>query len=226
MENSIRRIFDLLHAHYGPLHWWPADTPFEVCVGAILTQNTNWTNVEKAIDNLKREQLLDPIALRDVPIARLAGLIRPAGFFNVKSHRLKEFVGWLFMNHGGSMAAMFSGDWRELREKLLTVRGIGRETGDAMLLYAGHKPSFVVDAYTKRLFTRLGLTTAQADYDEVRALFMRNLPADAELFNEYHALIVQHGKEHCRKKPRCTGCSLHFLCHHLDPVAPVLLGPV
>lgn len=226
MENSIRRIFDLLHTHYGPLHWWPAETPFEVCVGAILTQNTNWTNVEKAIANLKREQLLDPLALRDVPIARLAGLIRPAGFFNVKSNRLKEFVSWLFDSYEGSMAGMFSGDWRELRKELLTVRGIGRETGDSILLYAGHKPSFVVDTYTKRLFTHLGLITAQADYEEVRTLFMRNLPADAELFNEYHALIVQHGKEHCRKKPRCTGCSLHFLCHQLDPVAPVLLGPV
>jgi endonuclease-3 related protein len=226
LENSIRRIFDLLHTHYGPLHWWPAETPFEVCVGAILTQNTNWTNVEKAIANLKREQLLDPLALRDVPIARLAGLIRPAGFFNVKSNRLKEFVSWLFDSYEGSMAGMFSGDWRELRKELLTVRGIGRETGDSILLYAGHKPSFVVDTYTKRLFTHLGLITAQADYEEVRTLFMRNLPADAELFNEYHALIVQHGKEHCRKKPRCTGCSLHFLCHQLDPVAPVLLGPV
>lgn len=229
MEKTIRRIFDLLLAHYGPLHWWPAETPFEVCVGAILTQNTSWGNVEKAIANLKREGLLSPGALRDLPVERLAEVIRPAGFFNVKSDRLKEFVGWLFRRHGGSLERMFSGDWRELREELLTVRGIGRETCDSMLLYAGHKPSFVVDAYTKRLFATLGLIPEKAGYEEVRALFMMNLPADAALFNEYHALIVQHGKEHCRRKPRCAGCELHFLCrngHRLDPVSPPRLRPV
>lgn len=212
MEQRIRRIFDLLLHHYGPRHWWPAETPFEVCVGAILTQNTNWGNVEKAIANLKRERLLSPEALRELPVERLAGVIRPAGFFNVKSDRLKEFVAWLFDRHGGSLERMFSGDWRELREELLTVRGIGRETCDSILLYAGGKPSFVVDAYTRRLFSALGLIPANAGYEEVRALFMKNLPADPALFNEYHALIVQHGKEHCRKKPRCAGCGLHLLC--------------
>lgn len=212
--DRLLEIFDLLHGHYGPLHWWPAETPFEVCVGAILTQNTNWGNVEKAIANLKREGLLTPEALRDVPQEGLAETIRPAGFFNVKSARLKEFVGWLWERYGGSLDRMFAGDWRKLREELLRVKGIGRETCDSILLYAGGKPSFVVDAYTKRLFSSLGVIPAHAGYEEVRALFMENLPADAALFNEYHALIVQHGKEHCRKTPRCPGCALHFCPSH------------
>ncbi len=229
MKETLLRIFGLLLARYGPLHWWPAETPFEVCVGAILTQNTNWGNVEKAIANLKREGLLTPRALRDLPLERLAAVIRPSGFFNVKSVRLKEFITWLYDRHGGSLERMFAGDWRELREELLRVRGIGRETADSILLYAGHKPTFVVDAYTARLFSRLGLVREGAGYEELRALFMENLSGDAALFNEYHALIVRHGKEHCRKKPRCAGCPLHFLClesHCLHPVAPVLLGPV
>jgi len=141
-------IFDLLLGRYGPRHWWPAETPFEVCVGAILTQNTNWGNVEKAIANLKREGLLSPAALRDLPVARLAEVIRPAGYYNVKSARLKEFIAWLFELHGGTLARMFAGDWRELREELLKVKGIGRETGDSILLYAGGTPSFVVVAYS------------------------------------------------------------------------------
>jgi len=229
LSTRLLEIFDLLLARYGQLNWWPAETPFEVCVGAILTQNTNWGNVEKAIANLKREGLLTPAALRDVPVVRLAEVIRPAGYYNVKSARLKAFITWLFERYGGSLARMFAGDWRMLREELLTVRGIGRETGDSILLYAGEKPSFVVDAYTKRLFAGLGVIPENAGYEEVRALFMLHLPADAALFNEYHALIVQHGKEHCRKKPRCQGCDLHLLCFSrrpLDPVAPVLLGPV
>jgi endonuclease III related protein len=229
MREKLLQIFDILFQRYGPLAWWPAETPFEVCVGAILTQNTNWGNVEKAIVNLKREGLLSPEALRDVPVARLAEVIRPAGYYNVKSARLKEFIAWLFERYGGSLARVFAGDWRELREELLKVKGIGRETADSILLYAGGKPSFVVDAYTKRLFASLGVIPENAGYEEVRALFMLHLPADAALFNEYHALIVQHGKEHCRKKPRCPGCDLHLLCFSrrpLDPVAPVLLGPV
>lgn len=229
VQFRLREIFGLLHKRYGSLHWWPAETPFEVCVGAILTQNTNWVNVEKAIENLKREGMLSPQALRDVSPERLGEVIRPAGFFNVKSVRLKAFVAFLFERHDGSLEGMFTGDWRQLREELLGVKGVGRETCDSILLYAGGKPSFVVDAYTKRLFSHLGLISQKADYEEVRALFMDNLPADAELFNEYHALIVQHCKDHCRKKPRCPGCELHCLClpgHHFDPVAPALLGSV
>ncbi|ABQ24412.1 endonuclease III domain-containing protein [Geotalea uraniireducens] len=210
--NIFLDIFRILLDRYGPLHWWPAETPFEVCVGAILTQNTNWGNVEKAIGNLKKEGLLSAEAMRDVPVERLAEVIRPAGFFNVKSARLKDFVAWLFMRHDGKLKQMFSGDWQDLRKELLQVRGIGRETCDSILLYAGNKPSFVVDAYTKRLFAHLDVISEKADYEEIRALFMENLPEDVEMFNEYHALIVQHCKEHCRKKPLCPGCDLHFSC--------------
>ena len=209
----LMELFDLLIERYGARHWWPADTPFEVCVGAILTQNTNWTNVEKAIVNLKREGLLSMDALWDIEQERLADLIRPSGFFNVKSVRLKEFIGWVLERHG-SLDAMFSGDWRELREELNAVRGIGRETCDSILLYAGEKPSFVVDAYTKRLFSRLGLVSETASYEEIRSLFMDALPLDAALYNEYHALIVEHCKRHCRKKPICDGCPLKGLCRH------------
>ncbi len=230
MKKSIRRIFDLLLAQYGPLHWWPAETPFEVCVGAILTQNTNWGNVEKAIANLKGEGLLSAEALRDLPADKLAGVIKPAGFFNVKSERLKAFVAWLFARHGGDLERMFAGDWRILREELLKVPGIGPETCDSILLYAGNQPTFVVDAYTRRLFSRLGLIAATAGYEEVRALFMGHFPADVELYNEYHALIVQHCKVYCRKKPLCGGCFLRSLCpfsrHGLDQVSPPRLRPV
>ncbi len=207
---ELKRIYGLLLERYGPRHWWPAETPFEVCVGAILTQNTNWGNVEKAIANLKREGLLSALALRDVAVDRLAETIRPAGYFNVKSVRLKGFISWLFDRFEGSVERMAGEDWPRLRKELLTVKGIGPETADSILLYACGKPTFVVDAYTKRLLTGLGLITGKEGYEEVRALFMNNLPADVALFNEYHALIVQHAKEHCRKKPLCPGCPLHF----------------
>jgi endonuclease-3 related protein len=210
MHEKLIKIYDILLDRYGRRHWWPAETPFEVCVGAILTQNTNWGNVEKAVANLKRAGLLSPAALHELPVERLAEKIRPAGFFNVKSERLKEFITWLFDNHGGSVERMSGAQWPELRKELLTVRGIGPETADSILLYACAKPSFVVDAYTKRLLSSLGLITGREGYEELRSLFMENLPPDVELFNEFHALIVQHAKEHCRKKPRCGGCALHF----------------
>lgn len=215
----LREIFDLLHRRYGPRHWWPAETPFEVCVGAILTQNTSWRNVEKAIANLKGAGLLAPEALRLLPVDRLAETIRPAGFFNVKARRLKAFVDWLHERYEGSLDLMFAGDWPGLRGELLQVPGIGPETCDSILLYAGGKPSFVVDAYTRRLFSGLGLVRPDIGYEELRALFMEHLPADPSLFNEYHALIIEHGKEHCRKRPRCGGCALHVLCRAVRPDA-------
>ena len=211
-------LFDILLKSYGARHWWPADTPAEVCVGAILTQNTNWINVEKAIVNLRREGFLSLEALWDVDLERLAELIRPSGFFNIKSVRLKDFVGWVLRGHG-SLDAMFSGDWGALREELLGVRGVGRETCDSILLYAGEKPSFVVDAYTKRLFSRLGLAQETDSYEQVRAFFMDALPRDSRLYNEYHALIVEHCKRHCRKRPLCDGCPLRPLCPY-----PRLMG--
>lgn len=210
-KERLTEVFELLLEHYGALEWWPADTPFEVCVGAILTQNTNWLNVEKAIANLKREGVLSLQALHDIDPERLAELIRPSGFFNIKTVRLKHFVRWL-AGHYGSLEAMFEVDWLLLREELLAVPGIGRETCDSILLYAGEKPSFVVDAYTKRLFSRLGLVRENDSYEEVRSLFMDRLPHDSKLFNEYHALIVEHCKRHCRKKPSCAGCPLQGHC--------------
>lgn len=204
-------LFDTLYARYGSLNWWPADTPFEVCIGAILTQNTNWLNVEKAIANLKSEGLLSAEAIHETGHERLAELIRPSGFFNIKSARLKGFTSWLF-DRFGSLDAMFEGDWQALRPELLAVPGIGPETCDSILLYAGNKPSFVVDAYARRLFSRLGLVSEADDYHRVRSLFMELLPPDVQLFNDYHALIVEHCKRHCRKRPACDGCPLSPCC--------------
>ncbi|HTP65648.1 MAG TPA: endonuclease III domain-containing protein [Geobacteraceae bacterium] len=209
-REELIHIYEILLDRYGPRHWWPAETAFEVCVGAILTQNTNWKNVEKAIANLKREGLLSPASLRYVPVERLAEAIRPAGYYNVKSVRLKGFIFWLFDRFSGSLERMSREEWPVLREELLAVKGIGPETADSILLYACGKPTFVVDAYTRRLLAGLGLITGKEGYEEVRALFMDNLPADVALFNEFHALIVQHAKEHCRKRPLCPGCPLHF----------------
>jgi endonuclease III related protein len=216
IHKKLIQIYDLLLTRYGHRHWWPAETPFEVCVGAILTQNTNWVNVEKAIANLKRKGCLSPAALRDIPVVSLAELIRPAGYFNVKSERLKDFIQWLFKNYGGSVEGMAGANLSKLREELLGVRGIGPETADSILLYACGKPSFVVDAYTKRLLAGLGLISGREGYEEVRSLFMDNLPRDVPLYNEFHALIVQHAKDHCRKRPICLGCPLHF-CPALKP---------
>lgn len=210
--NTLHEIFKRLFDHYGPLHWWPAETPFEVCVGAILTQNTAWTNVVKAVCNLRQADLLTPTALHNCAAEDLARLIRPAGYFNVKSRRLKDFTTWLFHNHQGSIKHMFNGNWRELRVELLTVRGIGPETADSILLYAGNKPTFVIDAYTLRLFSRLGLLPTDAGYEQARSFFMTTLPEDAVLFNEYHAQIVEQCKQSCRKKPLCGRCPLQSAC--------------
>jgi endonuclease-3 related protein len=208
----LREIFGRLLAMYGPLGWWPAETPFEVCVGAILTQNTAWTNVEKAISALKQAGIMTPETVNVCDPGLLAGLIRPAGYFNLKSRRLKDFTAWLFLEHQGSLERMFAGDWHVLRTELLRVRGIGPETVDSILLYAGAKPSFVVDAYTRRLVLRLGMVTASAGYDHIRDLFMTGLPEDVPLFNEYHALIVEQCKRFCRAKPLCSGCPLSDCC--------------
>jgi endonuclease-3 related protein len=212
VDSRFREVFEELAGYYGPLGWWPAETPFEVCVGAILTQNTAWTNVEKAIAALKGADVLTAEKLREIDPGSLALLIRSAGFFNIKSRRLKSFVEWLFARYDGSLERMFSTDWRLLREELLSVAGIGPETCDAILLYAGGKPTFVVDAYTQRLFQRLGMLPPGAGYDATRRLFMENLPPEAAMFNEYHALIVEHCKRFCRKSPRCSGCPLTERC--------------
>ena len=177
--------------------------------------------MEKAIGNLRGEGLLSLEALREIDRGRLAELIRPSGFFNVKSERLKAFIGWLAA-HYGSLDGMFRVDWSRLREELLAVPGIGRETCDCILLYAGGKPSFVVDAYTRRLFSRIGLVAERDGYEKVRTLFMDALPDDPALFNEYHALIVEQCKRHCRKRPLCTGCPLQSICLFAQPSGRLL----
>jgi endonuclease-3 related protein len=208
----LLKLFDILLTHYGPRHWWPGETPFEVCVGAILTQNTNWGNVEKAIANLKNADRLSVEGMATLAPDQLAALIRPAGYFNVKAGRLQAFVRFLQEQQQGSLDQLFSGPWQETRNQLLSVKGIGPETADSILLYAGNKPSFVVDSYTRRIFSRLRLVEEYCSYDHLRQFFMDCLPHETALFNEYHALIVELGKGVCRPKPRCTACCLTGIC--------------
>ena len=206
---TLTKYYSVLTAALGPMHWWPAKTPFEVIVGAILTQNTAWANVERAIANLRRARLLTPRALERVPLARLARMVRPSGYFRQKARKLKAFVRFLRRDYGGSLARMFRSSTEELRERLLAVNGIGPETADSILLYAGNHSVFVVDAYTKRILHRHGLVSDNAGYEEIRRLFESNLPNDPRLYNEYHALLVNVGKNWCRvQQPRCSECPL------------------
>ena len=207
-RDRISRIYDLLEDAFGPQHWWPGETAFEVMVGAVLTQNTNWTNVEKAIANLKRRDLLSPRALHELPREELAELIRPAGYFNVKAKRLANLVDFVIDRADGDLDRLFARDLHDLRDDLLSVSGIGRETCDSIVLYAAGKPTFVVDTYTARVLLRHDLIDESADYDEIKETFESNLPADAPLFNEFHALLVRVGKVYCRKRPRCETCPL------------------
>ncbi len=212
--DTLRRLFSVLYERLGPQGWWPARTPFEVVVGAILTQSVTWTNVERAIANLDARGLLTPEALRDVPLALLAELIRPAGYYNMKARKLKAFVEFLFAVHGGSLDSLFAQPLEVARAQLLGVYGIGPETADSILLYAGGLPTFVIDAYTRRILQRLGICSLSS-YEELRRFFMERLPADPVLYNEYHALLVAVGKDHCRKvRPRCTPCPARDLCRH------------
>jgi endonuclease-3 related protein len=200
-------VYQRLLDHYGAQHWWPADSPFEVMVGAVLTQNTAWSNVEKAIANLKSMDRLSLESLLAMPRERLARLIRPAGYFNVKAQRLQSLC--RFLQQNPSLDRL---DTETLRKRFLSVYGIGPETADDILLYAFNRPVFVIDAYTRRLFNRLGLIQHDCDYETLRSGFEAALQRDSALFNEYHALIVVHAKAHCRTKPLCTGCPLIELC--------------
>lgn len=210
-----RRLFK----QYGPQHWWPAAGPFEVIIGAILTQNTAWQNVERAIRNLKGAGLLTPAALLRVPTRKLARLIRPSGYFNIKAARLKEFIRFLFDEYEGSVRRMFEEDPACLRKKLLNVKGVGPETADSILLYAGGFPVFVVDAYTRRVFHRHGLAYRETDDHDLQALIISALPKDPSLFNEFHALIVKVGKEHCGREPDCGGCPLQRFLEGRVPIS-------
>jgi endonuclease III related protein len=205
----LRQIYHTLYQAFGPQHWWPGDTPFEVAVGAILTQNTNWGNVEKAIKNLKQKKVLSAKALHEMPASDLAVLIRPAGYFNIKAKRLKSFIGYLSDNFHGSMQKMKKDDMHSLREKLLTINGIGPETADSILLYALKKPSFVIDAYTKRVLSRHQILAHDRSYEEFQGLFHASLQQDVQFFNEYHALFVMVGKTYCKRTaPFCDTCPL------------------
>jgi endonuclease-3 related protein len=207
-------IYDLLFKRFGPQNWWPGETPFEVVVGAVLTQNTAWQNVERAIENLKREGVMSPWDLHRVREEKLAELIRPSGYFRIKAKRLKHFLDLLFHGYAGDLDRLFSLPKDTLREVLLEVNGIGPETADSILLYAAGKPVFVVDAYTLRIFSRLGVLEGDMDYEGVRAYFESCLEGDVQLFNEYHALIVRLGKEVCRPKPLCRRCPLKDHCSY------------
>ncbi len=215
-SETLTEIYELLYEAFGPQHWWPGETPFEVITGAILTQNTSWTNVEKAIANLKSAGHLSAEALYRIELSRLAELIRPAGYYNIKAKRLKTFLEWLFDSYSGNLANIEPIATSRLREELLAIKGIGRETADSILLYALGRPIFVVDAYTARIAVRHGLIEPDADYEQLRELFESNLPQDTQLFNEYHALLVRAGKEFCKPKARCPGCPLEKLPHTLE----------
>ncbi len=213
MEQPLEEVYARLYAHFGPQHWWPSETPFETIVGAILTQNTAWTNVEKALANLKRAGRLDPARLRATRADRLASLIRPSGYYNLKAKRLHAFLDFLFQHHRGRLGRLFRLDVKPLREQLLAVYGIGPETADSIILYAAGKPVFVVDAYTRRIMARVGLAREEASYDELQQMFMAGLPHDVRRFNEYHALLVALGKDWCTKRaPRCEQCPLRPVC--------------
>jgi len=208
LKNRLLSIYKRLEKYYGPQNWWPADTPFEVMIGAILTQNTSWRNVEKAIINLKSAKALSPRRLKHLPGSELARLIKPAGFYNLKAARIRHFIDFLSSEYGMNIKRMASSAHDGLRRKLLGVNGIGPETCDSILLYALGVPVFVVDAYTKRVFSRHGIISKEDDYHGIQALFMRHLPSDAILFNEYHALIVRLAKDFCKKKPLCAACPI------------------
>lgn len=210
-KNLLQSAFQKMFAHYGPLQWWPARTPFEVMVGAILTQNTAWKNVEKAIANLKEARVLDPHRMSVLKTETLAQLIRPAGFFRVKAKRLQSFVEFFLKEYGGDVARFKKESLAEARKKLLEVYGIGPETADSILLYALEKPVFVIDAYTKRILSRHDLAGEKVPYEDLQKFFMDHLKSDAAFFNEYHAQLVYIGKDFCKTKPKCDHCPLNGL---------------
>ncbi|MDD5128130.1 MAG: endonuclease III domain-containing protein [Candidatus Omnitrophica bacterium] len=210
IKRRLNRIFLRLYSVFGPQHWWPADSGFEVIVGAILTQNTNWSNVEKAIRSLKNKKCLNPRGLSRLSPDKLGNLIKSAGYYNIKAERLKNFLKFFFDSYSADIKRMGSQDLVTLRKQLLMVKGIGPETADSILLYALHKPVFVIDAYTKRIFSRHHLLAEDVTYEQAQDIFMGNLKNDKNMFNEYHALLVKLGKDYCRKQnPKCESCPLH-----------------
>lgn len=208
MSATLIELYDRLLEHFGPQHWWPGDTPYEVLVGAVLTQNTSWKNVEKAIANLRAADVLDPRAMYELDLEELAELIRPAGYYRLKARRLHNVLRLIVERYDGSLEAMFQTPLDTLREELLSINGIGPETADSILLYAGGLPSFVIDNYTHRILKRHGWIEFEADYHALKEHFESSLPQDVALYNEYHALLVRLGNQHCRKQPKCSGCPI------------------
>jgi endonuclease-3 related protein len=203
-----RRLLD----RFGPQHWWPAEEPFEVIVGAILTQSAAWGNVEKAMANLKEAEALSSAKLRRLPLPKLAKMVHPCGYYNAKALKLKSFAFWLGNHYNDDLDSLFAVNTDDLRQQLLSVHGIGRETADSILLYAAGKPVFVIDAYTRRILSRIGLVPEKDSYDGYQVFFMEHLLADAAMFNEYHALLVRLGKDFCRRRPLCPQCCLRDIC--------------
>ncbi len=214
MRAKLLNIYDRLFAQYGAQHWWPAQGRFEIIVGAILTQSAAWRNVEKAISHLNKVGALSPEAIRELPVDDLARLVHPSGYYNVKALKLKSLVRWLGEHYQDNLDRLFSNGVEQLRSELLSVYGVGEETADSIILYAANKPVFVIDAYTKRILSRLGMAPEHDSYAGYQELFMNNLPADARLFNEYHALLVNLGKNVCRRQPLCQECCLSDICQY------------
>jgi len=208
MKSSLIAIYKSLYGTFGSQHWWPAKTEFEIIVGAILTQQTTWKNVEKAIKNLRKNKLLTIKCLANAPLKKIEELVQPAGYYHQKSKRLKEISTYFLRKYQGNLNKFFKKDVENLREELLALRGIGKETADSILLYAGEKRIFVVDAYTRRILKRANLF-AENDYDKIRMFFEDNLPKDIKIYQEFHALLVKLGKEFCKKKPLCRICPLY-----------------
>ncbi|OGO20658.1 MAG: endonuclease [Chloroflexi bacterium RBG_16_50_9] len=216
VKQTLLDIYRKLMAQYGPQHWWPALEPFEIIVGAILTQSAAWINVEKAIANLKKEAALSPAALRQLPQAEVARLVHPCGYYNAKARKLQAFARWLGEQYQDNLEELFANDVDHLRDQLLAIYGIGEETADSIILYAANKPIFVIDAYTRRIISRLGIATHGDSYASYQHLFMSNLPGDTRLFNEYHALLVRLAKNACQSHPLCQQCCLNDMCNFHD----------
>ncbi len=211
-RERLEEIYQRLRRQYGPQNWWPGNGSFEIAIGAILTQSTNWGNVKKALNNLKQARIMSPEGLRSIPEEQLAHLIYSSGYFNAKAKKLKAFVQFLGQRFNDDIEAMQAQDMETLRKELLAVHGIGEETADDILLYIAKKPSFVIDAYTRRIVDRLDISPKIKSYGSYRNFFMSNLPPDEPLFNEYHALLVSLGKYACKKQPLCEECCLLDIC--------------
>lgn len=215
----LRRVYNLLYERYGPQHWWPADSPFEMVLGAILVQSTAWANAAKALAALRKANTLHPTTLARLSEAEIGELVRSSGFYTVKARRVKAFVDHLMERHDGDLNAMLFQDPDTLRSELLTIHGIGEETADCILLYAAGKPRFVVDEYTRRIMGRLGIgPNPRGPYPELQRFFHESLPPDPDTFAEYHALFVALAKDVCRKSPDCPRCVLNQVCEYSSSV--------